>query len=88
MQQIMRLVDFVCSFTALISVIFSLYVFLYLLFDISLPPKLQTTSLRSLFQQKIAAQFLFHCLSYGVHLNEWASDEDFRFLFRKIVVSV
>ena len=35
MQQIMRLVDFVCSFTALISVIFSLYVFfIYLLFYI------------------------------------------------------
>ena len=53
---------------------------------ISLPPKLQTTSFRSLFQQKIAAQLLFHCLSYGFHLNVWASDEDFRFLFRKIVV--
>ena len=88
MQQIMRLVDFVCSFTALISMIFSLYVFFIsaVWYIISLPPKLQTTSFRSLFQQKIVAQLLFHCLSYGFHLNVWASDEDFRFLFRKIVV--
>ena len=64
MQQIMRLVDFVCSFTALISMIFSLYVFFLISavwYITSLPPKLLTTSFTSLFQQKIAAQLLFHC---------------------------
>ena len=80
----MRLVDFVCSFTALISMIFSLYFFficclIYYIFTT------QTTDY--FFQISIAAQLLFHCLSYVFHLNVWASDENFRFLFRKIVSS-
>ena len=56
----MRLVDFVCSFTALISMIFSLYVFFFISavwYIISLPSKLQTTSFRGTLHDQSEWQF-------------------------------
>ena len=76
MQQIVRLVDFVCSFTALISMIFSLHDFLGLLFDIlylSQPTyRLLLSDLYS--DRRLLLNLLFQCLSCGVHLNVQTSD--------------